>query len=247
MKTNFPTEMVSLPSKGLLYEPDNILASGSVEMKYMTSREEDILTNANYISQGIVIDKLLQSMIVTKINYDDLLIGDKNAILVAARILGYGKDYSFEYIPKNGRDSVKATIDLTQIKEKEMPTDIVKQGVNEFDFAFPQTGNVCTFKLLTLGDNKKIEAELKGLKKIHPLETFDVSTRFKYMITSVNGQREQKIIREFVDDQLLTKDAKALREYIRSISPDIELKYYPEDTEEGIEVPIGTDFFWPND
>ena len=91
-----PTEKVSLPSKGLLYPKDSPLASGEVEMKYMTAKEEDILTNANYIRQGIVIDKLLQSLIVTKFDYNDLLVGDKNAILVAARILGYGKDYTFE-------------------------------------------------------------------------------------------------------------------------------------------------------
>ena len=72
-----PTETVELPSKGLLYSKDNPLSSGTIEMKYMTAKEEDILTNAAYIKNGTVIDKLLKSMIVSKINYDDLLIGDK--------------------------------------------------------------------------------------------------------------------------------------------------------------------------
>ena len=92
----FPTEVIDLPSKGLVYPESNPLSSGTVELKYMSAKEEDILTNQNFIEKGTVIDKLLQSMIVSKINYDDLILGDKNAILVAARILGYGADYSVE-------------------------------------------------------------------------------------------------------------------------------------------------------
>ena len=94
----FPTEVVDLPSTGRLYPKDSLLSSGTIEMKYMTAKEEDILTNQNYIEKGIVIDKLLKALIVDKnINYNELLIGDKNALLIAARILGYGKDYEFNY------------------------------------------------------------------------------------------------------------------------------------------------------
>ena len=93
----FPTEEVELPSKGLVYPKENPLSSGKIEMKYMTAKEEDILTNQNYIKKGIVLDKLLKSLIVSDINYDDLVVGDKNAILIAARILGYGRDYEFTY------------------------------------------------------------------------------------------------------------------------------------------------------
>ena len=93
-----PTETVELPSKGLLYPKDNPLSSGTIEMKYMTAREEDILTNTTYIQNGTVVDKLLQSLIVSNIKYDDLLTGDKNAILIAARVLGYGKDYEFTIV-----------------------------------------------------------------------------------------------------------------------------------------------------
>ena len=111
-KTNqFPTEEVTLPSKGLLYSKDSPLSTGVLEMKYMTAREEDILTNQNLIENGTVIDKLLQSLIVTPIDYNDLLLGDKNAVLIAARILGYGKDYTFNF---NGEEK---TIDLTEVKD----------------------------------------------------------------------------------------------------------------------------------
>jgi hypothetical protein len=242
-----PTEMVSLPSKGLLYPKESPLAKGEVEMKYMTAREEDILTNANYIRQGVVIDKLLQSLIVTPINYDELLIGDKNAILIAARVLGYGKDYTFKY-NSNGQE-IEASIDLSTLQEKQLDETLLKKGINEFTFSLPKSGNVITFKLLTHGDEKKIDAEIKGLQKINPTQTTDVTTRMKHIITSVNGDRDQKSIREFVDNYLLAVEARALREYYAKISPDIDLKYFPEDTDytgEGITVPISVNFFWPD-
>jgi hypothetical protein len=94
----FPTEEIELPSKGLVYPNDNPLSSGKVEMKYMTAKEEDILTNQAYIRKGTVLDKLLKSLIIDKkINIDDLIVGDKNSLLIASRILGYGKEYKFEY------------------------------------------------------------------------------------------------------------------------------------------------------
>jgi len=242
-----PTEKVSLPSKGLLYPKESPLAKGEVEMKYMTAREEDILTNANYIRQGVVIDKLLQSLIVTPINYDELLIGDKNAILIAARVLGYGKDYTFKY-SNNGQET-EASIDLSTLQEKQLDETLLKKGINEFTFSLPKSGNVITFKLLTHGDEKKIDAEIKGLQKINPTATTDVTTRMKHIITSVNGDRDQKSIREFVDNYLLAVEARALREYYAKVSPDVDLKYFPEDTDytgEGITVPISVNFFWPD-
>jgi hypothetical protein len=243
-----PTEMVSLPSKGLLYPKESPLSSGEVEMKYMTAKEEDILTNSNFIRQGTVIDKLLQSLIVTPINYDDLLIGDKNAILIAARILGYGAEYPFKYTNERGQE-IEATVDLSKLNEKELDESLINNGVNEFMFTTPKTGTVLTFKLLTHGDEKKIEAEIKGLKKVNPNGSFDVTTRLKYMVTSVNGDRDQKTIRDFIDNYLLAPDARALRDYYSKIQPDIKLKYTPEDenyTGEGIDVPISINFFWPD-
>lgn len=242
-----PTEEVTLPSKGLLYPKENPLSSGKIEMKYMTAKEEDILTNSNYIRQGTVIDKLLQALIVTPINYDDLLIGDKNAILVAARILGYGKDYSFKYTNQYGQE-IEANVDLSTLKDKELNKQI-QSGTNEFSFTLPKSGNEITFKLLTHGDEKNIEAEVKGLKKIDPTKTYDITTRMKFIITSIEGKRDQKSIRDFVDNYLLAPDARALREYYNQIQPDVELKYYPEDenyTGEGIDIPVNLNFFWPD-
>ena len=243
-----PTEKVSLPSKGLLYPKESPLSSGEIEMKYMTAKEEDILTNSNFIRQGTVIDKLLQSLIITPINYDELLIGDKNAILIAARILGYGAEYSFKYVNERGKE-IETTVDLSKLNEKPLDESLFKAGVNEFTFALPKSGNTITFKLLTHGDEKKIEAEIKGLQKINPNGSFDVTTRLKYMITSVNGDREQKNIRDFVDNYLLAPDARALREYYSKVQPDVDLKFIPEDESyvgEGITVPISLNFFWPD-
>ena len=243
-----PTEKVSLPSKGLLYPKESPLSKGEVEMKYMTAKEEDILTNSNFIRQGTVIDKLLQSMLITPVHYDDLLIGDKNAILIAARILGYGAEYSFKYVDERGAER-EATIDLSRLDEKPIDESLFKNGINEFTFALPKSGNVITFKLLTHGDEKKIDAEIKGLQKVNPNGSFDVTTRLKYMITSVNGDRDQKSIRDFVDNYLLAPDARALREYYSKVQPDIKLKFIPEDenyTGEGIDIPISLNFFWPD-
>lgn len=237
------TETIELPSKGLFYAESNPLSKGEVEMKYMTAAEEDILTNANYLKQGIAIDKLLQSMVVTKINFDDLLVGDKNAILIAARILGYGKDYEFSY--QQDGEIKKGKIDLTTLKDKELVNISVK-GTNEFNYKFPNSNNEVTFKLLTHGDEKKIEAEIKSLRKINPNSSTEVTTRLNYIITSVNGNREKEKIREFVSKHLLVKDSRDLRKEYTRVSPDIELKFYPEDGEEAVNVPIGASFFWPD-
>lgn len=241
---NFPTENVSLPSKGLLYPETNPLNSGKIEMYYMTARHEDILTNQNYIRDQIVIDKLLQAMIATKINYDDLLAGDKDAILLSARILGYGKDYEFSYAGE------EVSVDLTTLEEKFLDESLLKEkGKNEFEFKLPNTDNVITFRLLTHGDEKKIDAEIKGYKKINKNDNRELTTRLKYIIVSINGNYDTKTIREFVDNNFLASDSRAFREYYNRISPGIntKIKYtFSDGVEEDIDIPINVTFFWPD-
>ena len=248
-KFKFPTEVVELPSKGLLYPKENPLSSGKIEMKYMTAKEEDILTNQNYIKQGNVIDKLLQSLIVSKINYGDLITGDKNAILVAARILGYGKEYQIQFYNSSTKQLDDYTVDLTTLSEKNIDESLITPGLNEFSFTLLQSKNLVTFKILTHGDERKIDQELKGLKKLYPNESFDVTTRLKHMITSVEGMRETKDIREFVDTALTAQDSRSLREYYSKITPDINTVITVDKdgyTQEGVDIPIGINFFWPN-
>ena len=242
-----PTEIVSLPSKGLLYPKESPLSKGEIEMKYMSAKEEDILTNQNYIKNGTVIDRLLQSLIVTPINYDELLVTDKDAILIAARILGYGKDYPVSFLDPKTYIQREENIDLTILKEKEIDESLFNKGINEFTYKLPHTDNTVTFKLLTHGDEKKIEAEIKGLQKVNPQGSFEATTRLKYIITSVNGKRDIVDIRQFVDGgYLLAKDARALREEYARVQPGIDLTFYPEGVEEGIPFKIGLNFFWPD-
>ena len=243
-----PTEAVILPSKGLLYPETSPLAKGQIEMRYMTAAHEDILTNANYLKNGTVLDKLLKALIVTPIDYNELLIGDKNAIMIAARILGYGKDYSFRYTNQKGEE-VETSVDLSKVEDKVVDESLFKRGVNEFTFTLPHSGNNITFKLLTHGDEQKIDAEIKGLQKVNPNGSTDVTTRLKHIITSVEGKRDAKDVREFVDNYLIAKDARALREHYTKIQPDINLIYKPEDDSyvgEGIAIPISLNFFWPD-
>jgi len=238
MENNIPTEIIELPSKGLLYAPENPLSSGKIEMCYMTAKHEDILTNQSYIQKGIVIDKLLQALIISKINYSDLITGDKNAIMVAARVLGYGKDYTFDY---NGTEY---NVDLTQIDNK--PFEHSNKGVNEFNYTLPSTNSNITYKILTHGDEQKIQAELDGLKKINSNSSPELSTRLKYMITSVNGERETKTIREFVDNHLLARDSRELRKHIKESQPDVDLTFFPTNDSTRVDIPVGLKFFWPD-
>jgi hypothetical protein len=240
MEFKLPTETIDLPSKGLLYPAESELAKGTIEMKYMSAREEDILTNQSYIKNGTVLDKLIRSLIVSKINYDDLLIGDKNALMVAARILGYGKDYSFDY---NGESH---TVDLSLIENKPLHSEIETRKTNEFSFTLPHSGNHVTFRLLTHKDEQDINRELEGLRKINKDNAPELTTRLKYVITSVEGSREKKDIRDFVDNYLLAKDSRSLREYIRELQPDVDLSFFPSDGGDRVNIPVGVSFFWPD-
>ena len=246
----FPSEEVTLPSKGLLYPEGHPLRSGKVKMKYMTAKEEDILTNQNFIKNGTVIDKLLQSLILDNVKVSDLIIGDKNSILVAARILGYGQDYTFKYPHPETGDDEEVTIDLTEAEDKLIDESKMIEGRNEFEFELPTSKLVLTFKLLTQADDKKIEKELKGLKKINKNNNPELTTRLKHVIQSVNGDRTPKTIRDFVDKRFLARDARAFRAYLESVQPDIDLKFditFDDGTViEDVSIPIGVGFFWPD-
>lgn len=235
-----PTETIELPSQGLLYPKDHPLSSGTIEMKYMTAREEDILANQNYIANGTVIDKLLKSLIVTKVDYNDLLIGDKNAVMIAARILGYGPKYKFEY---NGEEE---EVDLSKIDNKKIDKKLFTPGNNEFSFVLPHSKNKITFKMMTHKDEQKINKEIEGLQKLNKDANPVVSTRLKFQIISVNGDSDPPTIRSFVDKALLAQDSRAFRKHISDIQPDIDLTFFPDGGGEPTNIPIGLNFFWPD-
>jgi hypothetical protein len=208
----------------------------------MTAKEEDILSNQSYIQNGTVLDKLMKSLIVTKCNYNDLIVGDKNAVMIAARVLGYGKDYKFEY------KGEEVEVDLSTLENKEFDENSITKGVNEFQYTLPNSGTEITYKLLSHKDEMAIEAEIKGLKKINKKADPMISTRMKQMILSVNGDSERKTVREFVDTYFLAMDARAFRKHIAGHQPDVNLLTQVElsDGGEDVEIPITVNFFWPD-
>lgn len=248
--SGFPTEIISLPSKGLVYPEGNPLRSGKVEMKYMTAREEDILTSQNLIKQGVVLDRLMQSMIVSPIRFEDLVIGDKNAIMVAARILGYGKQYEATIPCPFCSADTAIEVDLTQLPEYSIPEDAKMISPGIFEFVLPQSKRVIHFSLLTTGMDKKISRELDAIKKSKDGIDRELTTRLKNLIVSVDGNADRNYVRNFVDNELFAMDSRALRTYIKEVNPDTRFEIDFECTEcggekEALSFNIDTNFFWP--
>ena len=241
----FPTEVVDLPSGGKMYPEGHPLREGKVEVKYMTAKEEDILTSSNLIKKGIVIDKLLDSLMVSKdIKVEDLLVGDKNAIMIAARILAYGPEYKCEISnPNDLSEKFEHTFDLSEVKFKECPTD-VDYSSNSFEMELPLSKNKITFKMLTGRDETSITQQLKSLQKIG--QSQEVTTRLKHLITSVNGSTDVATINSFCEN-MLSKESLFLRDEVNRINPDVELKQVVEIGGEPAEVdiPMTVAFFWP--
>jgi ribosomal protein S27E len=250
--SGFPTEMISLPSQGKVYPETNPLSSGKIEMKYMTAREEDILTSQNLIKQGVVLDKLMQSLIVSPINYNDLVIGDKNAIMIASRILGYGKSYNIDVTCPNCGEKSKVDVDLTALPEKNIPEDAKIVGVNLFEYTLPQSKRVVTFKVITHGDEKKIQYALDAIKKTSKKDSIDreLTTRLKHLIKSIDGDTSQAAVDSFVDNELFALDSRALRTYIKDVAPDQKFQIdfecsHCSHEQEALDFGIDTNFFWP--
>ena len=246
----FPTEVLSLPSQGLLYPEDSPLRSGTIDVKYMTAKEEDILTSQNLIEQGKVITRLLESIIADpKVKLNDLLIGDKNALMVGTRILGYGKDYNIVLTDPDTQEQVEYTVDLTKLENKPIDKKLYENG-NSFTLELPNSKRVVGFKLLTQKDENEIEETMKDYEKVEKLTgvSSNLTTRLKHQIVSIDESTDQKEIDKFVDNEFLALDTRAFRKHLEEITPDIELKFdYTSQTGNlhKIDVPLGIEFFWP--
>ena len=178
-ETKFPTEIVDLPSKGHFYPEDNPLSSGKIELRYMTARDEDILTSVNLIEQGKALDKLLQALIIDKdIDYNDLLVGDKNAIFVAARILAYGKEFGFSYLDSYG-ERVDGKVDLTEIESKELDFSEYKKGVNLFSYTLPKSERIVTFSIPTHKSEMDVEVKRRRWQSLWLLSFFGLTPQYK--------------------------------------------------------------------
>jgi hypothetical protein len=235
----FPTEVISLPSKGLCYPEHSPLSKGEITIKLMTAKEEDILTSTNLIKKGIHLDKLLESVVV----------GDKNAILISSRVLAFGPEYAVTVTDPAEGVPTEVTIDLSNIKIKEVDESVLNRK-NEYDFTLPVSKSQIKFKLLTHGDeisiNKDVEASEKTLKQGN-----EITARYRRIIVEVDGNRDLGYISNFVSNRLLAGDSKALRKYMSSLTPDLDLTFDYESPftgeKEALRIPFGVDFFYPSE
>lgn len=248
----YPTEVIDLPSRGHFYNQNSELSSGKVEIKMMTAKEEDILTNENLIKKGEVLNKLLQSLIINKnIDPDDLLVGDKNSLYVSARRLAYGDNYGPVKITcKHCREESETSIDLSEMKEKEIKFDPSSKGINLFTFVLPYSKRVVEYALPTAKDEKNIEAELKSIAKINKNNSAEMTTRLKFLIKSIDGNSDVVNVRKFVDNELLSRDSIALRAEIKKNTPDLDMSFDFTcehcNANERMDVPMTAQFFWPS-
>ena len=246
-KTNFqfPTEVIDLPTKGVCYDVNSPLKEGKLEIKYMTAKEEDILTSQNLIKKGVVIDKLLDSLIVTPgVSAQDLTIGDKNAVMVAARILAYGAEYTCEVVNPNNQEKVQHTFNLAECEFSELQPGL-DYSTGVFDTELPISKVNIKWKILTGADEKAIEADIKGLKKIG--QSSEITTRLKRLIVEVNGETDKAVITNFVDN-MLSRDSLFLRDKVKEVTPDIDLTQEIDIEGDTVKVaiPMTVNFFWPN-
>jgi transcription elongation factor Elf1 len=250
-ESKYPTEVIHLPSKGWFYPLDNPLSSGTLELKMMTAKEEDILTSKNLITKNIVLDKLLESVIINKnIDPDEMFTCDRNAAFFAIRCMAYGSNYEATMTCGRCQKENNVTIDLAKMDNKPFDFDKFPKGENSFEFVLPIGGTVLTYKILTKKDEARIEAELKGLAKISKDFTREVTTRMCHIITAVDGVTDSVRIRKFVNEEFVSKNSLAFRNHINENMPDLDRTFdfscYHCGLERKEETPMGVSFFWPN-
>lgn len=251
LTNSFPTETIELPSQGHFYPDGHPLSDGHIELKMMTAREEDILTNQNLIRKGVVLDRLLEALIVTPVKIDDILVGDKNAVFFAARRLAYGDTYGpVKVICPKCQTECERKIDLNLMKPKEVDLSTYTKGQNEFEFLLPYTKKLIKYKLLTHKDELMIDAELKAIVKINKNSSSDVTTRLRTMIIAVDGNSDRNVIQKFVSQELPSRDSLAFRTNVREQTPDLDMNFdFSCDecgNEERMSVPMTAQFFWPD-
>jgi len=250
-----PTEHVELPSQGRYYPEDHPLYNKeTVEIKFMTAKEEDILTSPSLVKKGLAIDRLLKSIIVEKnIDPNSLLVGDRNAILVASRVTGYGAEYPIKATCPSCTATTEWTVDLGTLDSIEGGTDnaqgydVVENSNGTFDITLPKTGVIATVRLMKGKDEKELGAKLQKRKK-HKLHEANLTEQLNHMIIAVNGSESLNDIRNFIN-VIPAFDSRYLRNAYTNVVPNVEMKQYFECEEcsyEGqLEVPLTAEFFWP--
>ena len=246
-----PTEIVDLPSKGKFYSEAHPLHNKeSVEIRYMTAKDEDILTSPSLLKKGLAIDRLLQNVIVDKrINVGSLLSGDKNAILVASRINGFGSSYTTKVTCPACATVGENTFDLSEVGHITLDDtgdyDISPTQDGTFIVKLPRTGFEVELRLLTGTDENELAAKMqKGQKR--GIET-NLTDQLKKIIVSVNEVTELKLINKVIAN-LPAFDSRYLRAAYQKVVPGLDMKqdFSCESCgfEKEVDIPLTVDFFW---
>ena len=242
-KQQFASEIVDLPSGGKIYGKDSPLFDGKIELKYMTAKEEDILTSQNLIKKGLVLEKLIDSLILTPgVTMGDLITGDKNAVMVAARILAYGPEYNATINNPDTGEKIQHVFNLADCPFRKVPEGTIE---NSFKFELPVSKSTVVFRIITGHDEKAIDRELKSLSKLSQVSP-ELTTRLRHTIISVDGDSTPGKINSFVNN-MLARDSMALRKELTRVSPDIILKQEVDMGGDAVDVdiPLTVNFFWP--
>lgn len=255
MKDDFgldiPIEAVPLPSRGIIYPQDSgFYSKETLEIKPMTAREEDILTSRAYIKNGTVLTELMKSCLVDKtINPDDLISGDRNALLVSLRITGYGADYEVEVDCPECSVKNKQTFDLSSLQIKRLEVDPVEVGQNLFELTLPVTKKSVRVRFLTGNDEQEMMIIAQRRKKSGFETTSSITDRLSRSIVSIGGIKDRNKINTFVRN-IPARDSLALRKFLDKYEPGIDMKSWMTCTscheESEVKLPMGVSFFWPD-
>jgi len=254
MAWSTPTEFVELPSGGKFYpEGHPLQGEDTLEIRFMTAKEEDILTSKALLKKGIVLDRLIDSVIVDRrVRAKDLLIGDKNAVLIAIRITGYGVEYDTKITCPSCGEAINTSFSIEEIKkteESELPENVEMISSNTFTIMAPASKAVVECRLMTGEDERKL-TRMQEQRRKNKLPSAALTNQLRQSIVSVNGQSEPVYVNGFIDN-MPARDSRHLREIYQKVMPNVVLEHSFEcdscDYEaEAQAVPLGTNFFWPD-
>ena len=248
-----PTDMVDLPSKGKFYPPNHPLYNvDTIELKQMTAKEEDLLTSRSLLKKGVVLDRLLQSVIINKkIKPEHLLVGDRNAIVIAVRIAGYGNEYTTSITCPACSHKQRKTFDLLNYDTHsgdETGDIVTNNNDGSFTTKLPKTGLEVNFRLMTGRDEKSLTSGMKMDRQKNSHEQ-NITRQLRSMLLSVNGNSTPQALNYLIDN-IPSLDSRHLRLAYKTAAPNVELKdtFICEacDHEQEMEVPLTADFFWPD-
>ena len=246
-----PTDFVQLPSGGKVYPASSTLHNiKEVELRHLTAADEDILTSRSLLRSGKAIDSVISACLANKnINVEELLSGDKNAIVTFLRVSGYGSDYEVEMDCPSCGETSNHTFDLSNLQMKNLEIEPAVAGDNRFNFQLPQTQINVEFRFLnSLQDKEIADAQDKMKKRTQSPIDRNITTRLKNVIISIEGNTDQGYINQFVDN-MNVRDSRALRKYMEDNTPDLDMEQEFECVHCGhrgeVDIPITVGFFWP--